>query len=411
MKFSLDVVKGRGLPASLQLDAPDVDAARRLATDQGWTVLHIQPASWLNAWAASTSNWRASGFASTRIARATGTSSAALLVLVEQLHALLSAGLSVVEALETLQRGHTGSWQSTIQSLNGLLRQGHSLSAALAQMPAFPELLVALVRSAEQTSNLPQALARFMEHEERAAKVRHQVTSVALYPALLMLVGGAVMGFLLLYVMPRFARVFENMSNLPWSAELMVSWARLLHQHGGVLLLVTGLVSGALVLTLASPAQRARGLAALLRVGPLATWMKTYYLARWYRTIGMLVEGGIPLPEALDLSQTVLPLALRGAAQGTATAMRHGQPPSFAFMQTAMATPVAEQLIKAGERSGDVGDMLQRAAHFHETEVTKALDKGMRVIEPLVMTVIGVGVGVIVILMYLPIFELAAAIQ
>jgi general secretion pathway protein F len=125
----------------------------------------------------------------------------------------------------------------------------------------------------------------------------------------------------------------------------------------------------------------------------------------------MLVEGGIPLPESLSLANQVLPTALQPGGVAVVTAMRQGLAPSIAYIQAQMATPVAEQLLRAGERSGDVGLMLRRAAEFHENEVSKSLEQAMRVIEPLVMTFIGVGVGVVVILMYLPIFELASAIQ
>jgi len=405
VKFQLEVVKGHEAPTSLSLDAANAEAARQTATAQGWAVLQVKAAGFSPTMLGATSSrWQVLSFDRS-------SSSANLLVFVEQFNALLTAGLSVIESLETLQRGRGGPLAAPVLELITSLKQGESLSAAMSRQGLFPPLLVALVRSAEHTSNLPEALQRFLEHEERAAKVRHQVTSVALYPILLMLVGGAVMAFLLLYVMPRFARVFESMANLPWSAQLMVSWAKLLNRHGPLL---AGIAVGLAVLmgsVLASERQRGRMLASVLSWQPLANTLRTYHLARWYRTIGMLVAGGIPLPESLDLAETVLPSPLRLGAQQAVAAMREGQPPSVAFDQAAMATPVAAQLIKAGERSGDVGDMLQRAAHFHETEITKSLDKAMRIVEPVVMTLIGLGVGIVVILMYLPIFELASAIQ
>jgi len=171
------------------------------------------------------------------------------------------------------------------------------------------------------------------------------------------------------------------------------------------------LVVATLASVLALPSSRAKLLGHVLKIQPLARYLRTYFLARWYRTTGMLVEGGIPLPESLQLANQVLPSALQGGGILVEHAMRQGLAPSSAYVQAHMATPVAEQLLRAGERSGDVGIMLRRAADFHETEVAKSLDNAMRVVEPLVMTLIGVGVGVVVVLMYLPIFELASAIQ
>jgi general secretion pathway protein F len=399
MRFRLDVVQGRAAPQTLTVDAVSLNEAKLRIEQQGFTVLS---AAELNA------KWSLNLAAAGPSMRSTQRD---LVIFVEQLHALLQAGLSVIEALDTLHKGAHGQWIEIIGLIVTQLRQGQTLSKALEQQALFPPLLIAMVRSAEVTSDLPQALTRFLEHQHRSEQVRHQLTSVALYPLLLMSVGGCVMLFLLLYVMPRFARVFESMNNLPWSAQAMVSWSHLLKAHGLDLAIGLGLVIAALASALALPTYRAKLLARVLDVPFLARHLRTYFLARWYRTTGMLVEGGIPLPESLGLANQVLPIGLQQGGHAVEQAMRQGFAPSNAYMRANMATPVAEQLLQAGERSGDVGVMLRRAAEFHETEVAKSLDKAMRIIEPLVMTFIGVGVGVVVILMYLPIFELASAIQ
>lgn len=394
MRFRLDVVQGRSAPQTLVVDAADLDSAQKHVQQQGYTILTAKAQG-------GTFAPRPSGQFGRRD----------LPIFIEQLHALLQAGLSLIEALETLHRGAVDRWTDIIGPLGIHLRQGQTLSKAMEHQLLFPSLLIAMVRSAEVTSDIPQALTRYLEHERRSEQVRHQVTSVALYPALLMGVGGSVMLFLLLYVMPRFARVFESMNNLPWSAKAMVAWSQMLRVHGFDVLIGMTLVVAALVGTLSVPAYRAKLLSRLLDLGPLAQRLRIYFLARWYRTIGMLVEGGMPLPESLRLANPVLPAGMRSAGLAVEHAMRQGIAPSDAFTQANMATPVAEQLLRAGERSGDVGLMLGRAAEFHENEVAKSLDKAMRVIEPVVMAVIGLGVGIVVVLMYLPIFELASAIQ
>lgn len=398
MRVRLDVVQGRGAPQVWVVEAISLDEAKQRAQQQGYTVLSAIEHGM--AWRTSTAPRH-----SDRAIRQE------LAIFVEQLHALLVAGLSVIEALETLRKGAYGRWVEIISQVDTHLRQGQALSQAFEQQPVFPPLLVAMVRSAEVTSDLPQALARYLEHEHRAAQVRHQITSVALYPLLLMAVGGCVMLFLLLYVMPRFARVFESMNNLPWSAEVMVSWSHMLKAHG--LDLVLGITTLVVVVSsmFAHPQYRGKLVSHILKIKPVARFFRIYFIARWYRTTAMLVEGGMPLPESLGLANHVLPAGLRESGLAVEHAMRQGISPSGAYMQADMATAVAEQLLRAGERSGDVGIMLRRAAEFHETEVTKSLDKAMRIVEPLVMTVIGVGVGIIVVLMYLPIFELASAIQ
>ena len=397
MKFHAEVVQGRGAPQTIEIESATPDEARQQMLSRGYTVLAL----------------RSTGVSvPTLFVPAVGRPRLDIAVFVEQLRDLLRAGLSVIEALETLQRGSDRDSRQVFESLAQRLRGGERLSQAMAAQPAFPPLLVALVRACEWTSDLPQALTRFLEHEQRVAELRHRISSVAIYPALLAAVGSGVLLFLLLYVMPRFARVFEGMrGELPWSARAMVWWAQWLAAHGAWLLVVGAALGAGLAAVVASRQVRARMLQRLLQWAPLRERLRTYFLARWYRATGMLVEGGIPLPEALGLSNGLLPLALQVSGQATERALREGHSPAQAYAQAGMATSVAEQLIRAGERTGDLGAVLGRIAQYHDAEVARALERGMRAVEPLVMVLIGLGVGAIVVLMYLPIFELAAAVQ
>lgn len=390
MKVRLNVVQGRNAPTVVQLDAVDVEQARVEAARLGWTVLSVGQA---------------------QSARMRRVPQQQLSVLVEQIHSLLVAGLSIVEVLETLARNPNTPWRDVLQSLNQSLREGQTLSQAMGKELTFPTLLTALVRSAEFTSDLPAALQRYLEHDQRAKQIRHQITSVALYPLLLTAVGTCVVLFLLLYVMPRFARIFETMSNLPWSAQMMVGWAHLLKDHGWMLGGGFASVIGLALFALLVPSNRSKLLSAVFMIPFIANRLKVYYLARWYRTTGMLVAGGISLPDAVHLANTVLPAGMSSQGALVELSMRQGHTPSDAYVRSEMSTAVADQLIRAGEKSGDVGTMLERAANFHEAEITKALENAMKIVEPVVMTLVGVGVGVLVILMYLPIFELASAIQ
>ena len=396
MRVDLHVVSGRGAPQTVSFDAPSEHDATAQASRLGYAVLAGAPSG---AWLPRRRNTQ----------RPAGLDVA---VFVEQLRDLLNAGLSVVEALETLRRGLDGAASTSVSALERQLREGKSLSEALAENNTFPALLIALVRASELTSDLPQTLDRFLEHEQRVAEIRHRVASTAIYPLLLVGVGSVVLLFLLFYVMPRFARVFEGMNGtLPWSARAMVAWGEFLRTSGswwlaGALLLVAVAAS-----VLVSPTSRAVAGQRLLDWRPLRIRLRTYFLARWYRATGMLVEGGIPLVSALGLANEVLPLGMRFGGEAVEQGVRQGLSPAEAHARAGMATPVAEQLLRAGERTGDLGAVLSRIARFHEAEVSRSLERSMRALEPIVMVLIGLGVGVVVVLMYLPIFELASAIQ
>ncbi len=397
MQVEATVVQGRAAPQTLTFHAATIEDARRRMHNEGYAVLSVRP---INA------GWR--GLLD---AQAVARSKLDVDLFVEQLRDLLAAGLSLVEALSTLRLA-SGQTSPLLDPLAERLRGGERLSQALEAEPAFPALLVALVRSSELTSDLEQALNRFLDHRRKAAELREKVISVAIYPMLLTGVGTAVLLFLLLYVMPRFARVFEGMTGaLPWSARVMVWWAQWLGNYGSVLYLALALsIVGAFALVVI-PALRARVVQRLLDTNLMRHRLRTYFLARWYRGTGMLVDGGIPLADALSLSGGLLPLALQSGALAVQRAVRDGYSPSAAHARAGMLTPVAEQLLLAGERTGELGTVLTRIAHFHEVGVSRSLERAMRILEPLVMVFIGVGVGAVVVLMYLPIFELAAAIQ
>lgn len=413
MRVRLIVVQGQGLPQTLEVEAPSEAAACQQVQAQGYAVLS-GPSATARPGSAAALFGTTPAFTA---ARQPPDRRWDLVVFTEQLRDLLQAGLSVIEALDTLQRGAPGQApNATLQSLSQQLHDGKTLSAAMAANPAaFPPLLVALVRASELTSDLPQSLARFIDHQQRVAELRHRITSTALYPLLLIGIGGLVLLFLLFYVMPRFARIFEGLSgDLPWSAAAMVGWAHLLADHRGAVLITFAAFGLLLAAVWGIPSLRAQVQSKLLQWGPMRFIrdpLTTYHLARWYRATGMLVQGGIPLPQALALSNALLPLTLRAPGRAVEQAINDGLSPAAAHAQAGMATPVAEQLMRAGERTGDLGAVLERIAHFHENEVSRRLERGMKVLEPLVMLFIGVGVGLVVVLMYMPIFELASSIQ
>ena len=396
MRFDLNVVKGHSAPHGVRLEASNLREANAKAASLGYAVLSVSSGPlWLNEGRPHSKGPELD-----------------VRLFVQQLRDLLGAGLSVVECVDTLRRGSTRRASSALESIERRLREGKSLSEALADSAAFPDLLVALVRASELTSDLPQTLSRFLEHEKRVAEIRHRLVSTAIYPLLLIAVGGAVLAFLLFYVMPRFARIFEGMNgDLPWSARAMVSWSQLLHGNGTWLIVGVGLLIVALVAAASMPSWRAAASRQVLELRPFRSRLRTYFLARWYRATGMLVEGGIPLATSLGLTAGLLPAGMRGAGLSVQEAVRQGLSPSQAHVRAGMATLVAEQLLLAGERTGDLGAVLSRIAQFHESEVSRSLEQTMRALEPIVMVLIGLGVGVVVVLMYLPIFELASAIK
>jgi general secretion pathway protein F len=136
-----------------------------------------------------------------------------------------------------------------------------------------------------------------------------------------------------------------------------------------------------------------------------------FQLARFYRTLGMLLAGGIPALTALGMVGGLLSPGLRNGLAGAMGGIREGRSFSDMMAAAAMTTPVAQRMIEVGERAGNLGEMLTRAAEFHEDETAREVEWFARLFGPLLMLFIGCAIGLIVVLMYLPIFQLAESIQ
>ncbi len=333
-----------------------------------------------------------------------------LVLFSQELLALLTAGLGIVEGLEALLEKETSpATRGVLERLLAGLREGKRLSTVMAAQPAlFPPLYVGIVRAAEGTSDLPRALERYIEYQQRIDTVRAKVVSASIYPAILLLVGGGVSIFLMSYVVPRFAEVYQGAGrNLPWMSRMMLDWGQFAGRHAGGLL-----IGFAAFVTIAAWAIRralkqggaARLLAKLPGIGERA---RIYELSRLYLTLGMLNEGGITLVNAIDTVQGMVSPGIAGGLKAARTAIEAGRPLSDAFEANGLTTPISLRMLRVGERTGAMGTMLTRSAAFYDGEIGRWIDRFTRTFEPLLMAAIGLVVGAIVVLLYMPIFDLA----
>lgn len=331
-----------------------------------------------------------------------------------QLLSLLQAGLTVVEGLETLAAQDQGSRSAYIlENLLRQLREGQSLSMAMQRYPdAFPDLYVATVKASERTGDMPEALRRYLVFHEKLAELKKKIVSAAIYPLLLMTVGALVTLFLLGYVVPRFSLVFADSGRQPEGlSNLVFVWGDFINAHAGTLLLGAGLALAGTLAVLSQPATQAALARLIWRVPAIGERIRLVYLARFYRTTGMLLRAGIPLKTALGMVADILPVALRGGLLSAITDIEQGKPFSQAASEGRLTTPVALRMIAVGERSGQLGDMLESIATFYDEEINRLVDLFTRLFEPLLMAIIGGIIGGIVLLLYMPIFELAGNFQ
>ncbi|HMC13342.1 MAG TPA: type II secretion system F family protein, partial [Gallionellaceae bacterium] len=242
--------------------------------------------------------------------------------------------------------------------------------------------------------------------------VKKKIVSASIYPVLLMGVGGLVMMFLMGYVVPKFSAVYEgSRTTLPWMSQLLLDWGMTLQNHGQ---LVLGAIVGGLsvaIYGLSRKQVREAMLVKLWRIPAIGARMHVYQLARFYRTLAMLLKGGIPVIAALNMVSGLLQPALRGQLDLASNNIREGWTISQAMEAHDLTTPVAMRMLRVGERTGNMGEMMERIAIFYDEEMARWVEWFSKIFEPVLMALIGAVIGGIVILMYMPIFDLAGSIQ
>jgi general secretion pathway protein F len=332
----------------------------------------------------------------------------------QQLVSLLEAGLSLVEALEALaQKESSSSTKHILDRILTRLYEGQTLAAAIAEHPAtFPDLYVASVRASEKTGALREALTRYIAYQEQADSLRKTLVNACIYPAVLLAAGLLVTLFLMGYVVPRFSSIYEDVgTDLPFASRLLLQWGQLIDAHAGLVSVgALAAIAGA-IYGLRRPAVRAAMSEWLARIPSVGRQLHVYQLARLYRTVGMLVRGGMPAVSALRMSGGVVFAGSRAAYAAATQAVVEGQSLAEAMERNGLTTPVAARMLRVGERSGNMGEMMERIADFCDEELARWVAVMTRLIEPILMIVIGLIIGVIVVLMYFPIFQLAGSIR
>ena len=396
MRYEVKALRGEDELTAFALEAVDAVDAASQAHEQGYTVIAIKPKAAWSAW------------------RKPGTGSFPLVLFSQELLALLEAGLSLVESLETLaEKEQQPEIRKTLAQIIGSLYEGHTFSHALQHSPAkFPLLYVATVRACEKTGALPEALSRYVAYQSQMDAVKRQVVSASIYPLLLAGVGGLVTLFLMVYVVPRFSHIYADIGgNLPLMSRLLMRWGQLLDTNGAAILTGTMLALVGIVYTASRPASKLWLTRKLCQLPSLGRRLHVYQLARFYRSLGMLLRGGMPVVTSLQMVSDLLESSLRGQLALALASVREGHALSNAMEQYGLTTPVALRMLRVGERTGRMGEMMERIASFYEEETARWVERFTKLFEPLLMVFIGLVIGGIVVLMYFPIFDLAGSIQ
>ena len=326
-----------------------------------------------------------------------------------ELATLLRAGMSAVEAIETLQLQTTRAGGEVQVRLLTALHQGQSLSQAMQSTGGFPQVLVASVLASERTSRLADALDDFLQYDKQLKSLRRQAISAAVYPAVVVGVGLLIALFLLTFVMPRFARMYGSFrGEVSWVTQLMLWFSGALTHSlpfvlGGLVVLVVGIRWA-----LADGCGRLVWNRVLATVPPLRRAQQDFSRAQLFQALMLTLRGGYPLVEAMRVCERLGLHPGMGAALASAReAIERGQPASDALGRVHLVDAVGERLLRVGERSGQFEQVLRTLADRHAEAFATFVQRAARLVEPLLLLVVAVLVGGIVIMMYMPIFDIA----
>lgn len=393
MQYQLRVMRDGTAPSSIELDAATEREARQHAVQQGYIVLKVTA--------------RSKGFS-------IGRERFPLVLFCQELRVLLEAGLPLSEALDTLiEKENRPEIRASLVSLFDAVKEGRQLSDAMANMPqAFPPLFIATVRASETTGNLPEALIRYSLYLEQIDVLKKRIVSASIYPALVLGFGVLVLIFLMVYVVPRFSRIYEShVSNISYTTQLLLKAGKFSQDFGFVILMLLAVIVAFVISMVRRPEIQARLLDALWRLPYLGEKVRIYHLSRLYRTFSMLLKSGIPVVAGLGMVNNLLGASLQGNLSMAKRLISEGQQFSEAFAASSLTTPVALRLFRVGEKTGRIETMMERAATFHEEQMIRWVDAFTKLFEPALMAVIGLVIGGIVLMMYVPIFELASGIE
>lgn len=389
-------VKGKNKNGVLEGDTPR--QIRQQLREKGWTPLTVDEVSQKD------SGGRGSFSFGNRV------NAMDLAMITRQLATLLQAGLPLEEVLRaTAQQSDKPHLQSILLGVRSKVREGHSLADGFGDFPTvFPVIYRKTIEAGEQSGHMALVLERLADYTESQQQMKQKTIMALFYPALLTGMAILIVTALLAYVVPQVTSMFDNFDQeLPWITQALITTSDTIRDYGFIILIaLIGLVS-LIKYLLKQPESQAKIHRLILHVPVIGRLVRSSNTARFSRTLSIMVASSVQILEALRISAQVLTNApMKNAVEEAVTSVREGGTLHQALEKTGYFPPMTLSLIASGESSGNLEDMLERAANIQEREVETMISTLLGLFEPILIFVMGGVVLVIVIAILLPIFEL-----
>ncbi|MBT8444012.1 MAG: type II secretion system inner membrane protein GspF [Gammaproteobacteria bacterium] len=333
-----------------------------------------------------------------------------LALITRQIATLVHSSMPIEEALTAVgEQTENPRIKSIIMGVRAKVMEGHALADGLGDFPkAFPELYRATVAAGEQSGHLDAVLERLADYTESRQELRQKVMNAMIYPIVLTVLALGIVSLMLIYVVPKVVGVFANTGQkLPALTTALISLSDFLRDYGLLLAAGLGIVAWIVSRLLKNPGPRSKRDLFLLRLPVVGRIVRGFNTARFTRTLSILTGSGVPVLESLKISSEVITnLPMRDGVQIAAERIREGAPIGKSLSESGHFPPLVIHLISSGEVSGELDEMLSRAAQNQEREIDGLIAALLGILEPALIVGMGIIVLTIVLAILLPIFEL-----
>jgi type IV pilus assembly protein PilC len=326
-----------------------------------------------------------------------------------QLYTMLNAGVTLVNCLDILKmQTENKKLQGIIGNLHQDVQKGKSFSEALRESNVFPELLVNMVVAGEVSGNLDTIMSRMALHFEKENHIRNKIKGALVYPAFLGGLTIIVVIFLLTFVLPTFVSMFEGSGvAVPFLTRALISISGLIRKFWYILLGIIIMISYFMSKFVRTEEGKLFIDTALMRIPVVKGTVQKMYTSRFTRTLSTLMASGIPLIQALEaVAKVVNNKPVEQALLRTVDDVRKGVNLSIPIKNSNLFPPMVHYMINIGEESGSIDDLLERTALFYDEELDESIKKMMGLIEPTMIVLMAVIIGLIAVAMVLPMFDM-----
>jgi type IV pilus assembly protein PilC len=342
-------------------------------------------------------------------------SMASFLVFNQELIALLKAGLPILRSIELLlERQSNPTWREVLTDIRDRITSGAALSEAFeAQGDIFPRLFSTSLRAGEKSGELEPVLRRFLKYQKTIVALTRKVISTMIYPALLITVSIGLISILMTFVIPRFTEFFSDFgADLPLLTRVVVGTAVWIREHLAILLVVFALAALAFYRFVRTDRGRDFAHAQLLKIPLVGGIFRRFSISQFSRSLATLLSGGTPLVPSLEIaSQAIGNRHVSRKISEVIPRVREGGELWRALEATGLMTNLTIEMVKVGESSGALEEMLNSISEFYDEEIDAGLARVISFAEPAVLVVMGAVIATILLAIYLPLFTILSTMK